>query len=399
MSKKGFKNANTVTLRLFPGMDESSTSFEVVKVSGDPTTIAIDALLDKPDQSNLEINTGDCQLTFDGYFPDDGYDYTQHLREINQARFVPALKQPSSKIAASNNRDLAEVMAALNAPDDADFEELDANFAERLGPIDEKTKIAMLWGEDQVEEYMTMPTDKLMAIHNRLMEREKRAQTPLEQDVDKEFDAFFAREFGDDQIGGLNPEDVDIEEEEFDSVDESESDMESDEDDPERIRQEASEFTKRMVAQNESLQISVVDGNDDLSDIVIVPVSNVPEWDCESVLSTRSNIYNHPGVIGRPRREKPVAHSIEVLAEESSEDDSIETPVREVSTFRKKDETTDERRERKKAIKAFQREQREAKKSEKRERKEAVNKAKIQVAISKHVNYGDVPTGVPKFAL
>ena len=403
MSKKGFNNTNSVTLRLFPGMKDESASFEVVKVSGNPTTIDIDALVDQPSESDDE-HCCDQLETFDGYFPEDGYDYTQHLRDINPERFVPVLRKPTEKAIDKRNKELSELMAALNAPDGADLDELDGSFVQKLGPLDEKTKIGMLWGEDQVEEYLSLPTEKLMALNERLMEREKRAESSMQQQGDKEFEAFFEREFNDQQIGGLTSEDVEFDNEsnsdkdddfvELVESDYSDSDAGADAEDPEQIRLECLELTKRMVAENASLQCNVVDLADDMSDVILVPASNVPEWDCESVLSTRSNIFNHPGMIMRPKREPRV--KVAVIPEES---EPVDTPVREVSTFRKKGESADERRERKKAVKEFQRDQRELKKGEKEKMREQVNREKLQISINKRMNFGDIPSGVPKFVM
>ena len=162
-----------------------------------------------------------------------------------------------------------------------------------------------------------------------------------------------------------------------------------------QIRAEGLEETKRFVLLNEALQQSVMDCADDLTDIILVPVSNVPEWDCESVLSTRSTIYNHPGKIFRPPRrlkETPtIAEEVEL---------EVVTPeMKSVSTFRRKDETSEERRARKQAVKEFQREHRQAKQVEKAKVKEASNNAKLMSAIHKRNNFGDIPSGVPKFSM
>ena len=394
--KKGFKNTNSVTLRLFPGAGNNESSFEVVKVSGNPTTIDIDALID-PESTQVSDAQATGELeTFDGYFPEDGYDYAQHLRDIDPERFVPAYKQPTDKRVDASDRELAEVLAAL-AGDVTGACDIDSEVVSKLGPLDERTRLGLLWGEDQVEDYISMPTERLMAIQAKIKEREMKAD---QADADKEFEAFFAREFDDNRIGGLTPGDVEFDEQEdlsdLDGED-SCSEAEREEEDPEEISRRCLVETKRLVAMNEYLQQSVMDRPDDLSDILIVPVSNVPDWDCQSVLSTRSNLFNHPGLILRPQREvrKPVAAAF--IPEE--EEVTVETPVKEICTFRKKGESPEERKERKKAVKEFQREQRDAKRSEKEERREQTNRQKNMIAVAKHNSYGDVPAGVPKFAL
>ena len=397
--KSGFSSANSVTLRLFPGHQEDSASFELVKVSGNPKSINIDSLTQiKSDEGEIAVTEVE---TFDGYFPEDGYDYSQHLREINADRFVEANRKTDLNPIVGKNRELAEVMSALETVDDGSEADFDSEIIRKLGPLDERTRIGLLWGEEHVDEYLCLPTERLMALQNRLMERERTAVVSTNEQSDKEFEAFFSREFDDVHIGGLSAEEVVVEdEEEYEALSEDEYSESSEESGDvgetlDQIRAEGLEETKRFVLLNEALQQSVMDCADDLTDIILVPVSNVPEWDCESVLSTRSTIYNHPGKIFRPPRrlkETPtIAEEVEL---------EVVTPeMKSVSTFRRKDETSEERRARKQAVKEFQREHRQAKQVEKAKVKEASNNAKLMSAIHKRNNFGDIPSGVPKFSM
>jgi len=407
--KKGaFNSANSVTLRLFQGANEGSV-FEVVKITGDPQNIDIDALVDHPEEDSNDFeNTSKDLETFDGYFPEDGYDYAQHLREINQERFVPAIKKPTSKKPESTgNSDLAEVMAALEgATGAADGESLGDEFFSKLGPVDDRTRIGLMWGEDQVDEYLEMPTEKLMAIQERLERREKDSLSKQQTQQDKEFDAFFAREFNDDQIGGLDPDYIEIiqesdyeEDEEEEEEEEEGEEMIAREEDFEEIRADGLDETKKFVTLYTNLQQSVVDAEDDGVDVVLVPATRKPDWDCESVLSNRSNIYNHPGMIFRPPKPDKKMTVAPVIEEPEEEElvDVIETPV--ISTFRPKNESPEDRKARKQAVKQFQREQREVKNSAKKIQKEAINRAKMHVAINKRQTFGDIPSGVSRFAI
>lgn len=344
---------------------------------------------------------------FDGYFPDDGYDYTQHLRDIDPIRFVPATVKQAKKKPTHKSKELSDVMAALDA--DVESDEVDEAFRFNLGTIDHRTQLAMLWGEDQVDEYLNMPTERLMAIKERLDERERLAAEP-ETMGDAEFDEFFAREFGDEQIGGLSACAVDVSEESDCSENEKFSDFDEDLEPPpkledlEEIRAEGLEETKRFIAQHEELQRSVIYANDDDYIDLIAPVKNIPDWDCESVLSLRSNTCNHPGMIFRPPRDvrkKPGMTLVPVVQEEESVDavEEVDTPVREVSTFRPKNETPEERKARKQAVKEFQRDQRSMKKKEENERKQSLNKAKMEAAYNRHVTFGDIRSGTSKFTI
>jgi endonuclease V-like protein UPF0215 family len=97
-----------------------------------------------------------------------------------------------------------------------------------------------------------------------------------------------------------------------------------------------------------------------------------------------------------PKEKKKRAPVIESVPEEVFHEE-IQTPV--ISTFRPRNETADDRKARKQAIKQFQREQRESKHAEKKAQRESVNKAKIQNAINKRQTYGDIPSGVSRFAI
>ncbi len=344
---------------------------------------------------------------FDGYFPDDGYDYTQHLREINPIRFVEAKVRPVKKAPSHKSKELSDVMAALAG--NAAFDEVDDSFRFNLGVLDARTRIGMLWGEDQVDEYLSMPTERLMAIKERLDERERLANQE-EGMGDEEFEEFFAREFQDERIGGLSACAVDVlegsdcsddddEYSEFDEQDEVPPKLE----DLEEIRAEGLEETKRFIAQHDELQRSVIYANEDDYKDLEIPSKNIPDWDCESVLSLRSNTCNHPGMIFRPpkdiTRKKPSLAPIVQEEDVETITEDVETPVREVNTFRPKNETAEERKARKQAVKQFQRDQRSSKKKEENERKQTVNKAKIEVAFNKHATYGDVRAGTSKFTI
>jgi len=75
------------------------------------------------------------------------------------------------------------------------------------------------------------------------------------------------------------------------------------------------------------------------------------KFDCESILSLRSNTSNHPGRITRPDKEKK-KHKKEELPP-LEEEEVVELP--EVSTLRSRGETAEDRKARKAAVKEHQR--------------------------------------------
>ncbi|XP_021344277.1 protein LTV1 homolog, partial [Mizuhopecten yessoensis] len=111
-----------------------------------------------------------------------------------------------------------------------------------------------------------------------------------------------------------------------------------------------------------------VDGKNDESedddDMVDVEVQEPGEkWDCESILSTYSNIYNHPKLIEEPRKERKINLTSrlgipnESLKKSGLTQKQIEKSERDArladkaSTYRPKDETQREKKERKQAVK------------------------------------------------
>jgi len=97
--------------------------------------------------------------------------------------------------------------------------------------------------------------------------------------------------------------------------------------------------------------------------------SKKPKWDCESVLSTYSNLYNHPAVIKEAPSKKRKAQ-LAKAALEQMDDDSDSSEVshsvisgKSTSTVRPKGETAEERRIRKQAVKQERRERRAEKKA------------------------------------
>lgn len=113
-----------------------------------------------------------------------------------------------------------------------------------------------------------------------------------------------------------------------------------------------------------------------------------PQWDCESVLSLRTNTTNHPGRVKRTDRikvsDKPEKNPVMEAVEE--EDEIVEFP--EVTTLRQRGETTEERKARKAAVKEMQKMSRQLKKQTKDTYKEERKKANTRVPA------GDIREGV-----
>jgi len=109
---------------------------------------------------------------------------------------------------------------------------------------------------------------------------------------------------------------------------------------------------------------------------------NKAQWDCESVVSTYSNLDNHPAIISEPenriRLNKRGFPAIEPKSEEEEEDDDEEK--QNLGVARQKNETSEEKKQRKKATKEERRVKREKKKELKVAYREETTKQRTHVA-------------------
>ncbi|KAJ8901988.1 hypothetical protein NDN08_004189 [Rhodosorus marinus] len=137
-----------------------------------------------------------------------------------------------------------------------------------------------------------------------------------------------------------------------------------------------------------------VDGDDERDLEIVEVVKERDEWDCETVLSTYSNLDNHPKLIAMPAaRRKPIvldqklkapAEFIPVRGAARQEPDGS-TQVQTVPTIvqkREKGETPEQRRERKEGVKAAKRDRRNTKKEMRQEfQKESTRQARSSAAM------------------
>ena len=104
-------------------------------------------------------------------------------------------------------------------------------------------------------------------------------------------------------------------------------------------------------------------------------------WDCETILSTYSNIYNHPKLIEIPKKIKLNRKGIvvdDIKEEKEDDDEGVDSSGEEnttiISNYRTKSESAEEKRLRKKAVKESQRARRQVKKATKEVFKEENSK-------------------------
>jgi protein LTV1 len=131
----------------------------------------------------------------------------------------------------------------------------------------------------------------------------------------------------------------------------------------EQIERMAIEKTKRLAKRllNETEATTTIIIQDDEKDD--------EKWDCETVLTTYSNAYNHPKLItqiptnkirlsrktGLPLADKNKITTKQTSIEEQDDDDDDDNQQSSIIFQRKKGETTEERRARKQAVKEIRR--------------------------------------------
>ncbi|CAF3925852.1 unnamed protein product [Adineta steineri] len=195
------------------------------------------------------------------------------------------------------------------------------------------------------------------------------------QNIDDHFDKVFD-EYDDEEIGALdshqiNQEGASIEDDLVKQTIQKfeKQQMQTDE----KLEEVAIEKTKRLakhLLNQPEVKTTIIIQDDEKQD---------DKWDCETVLTTYSNKFNHPKLITQIRTHKirlsnktglPLADKVktatkQVSAEESDDSDDDDNNQQSTIFARKKDETSEERRARKHAVKEIRRDRRIIKKATK----------------------------------
>ena len=165
---------------------------------------------------------------------------------------------------------------------------------------------------------------------------------------------------------------------------------------------------QQLVREQEVTRSVLRDGREDMEEI-LMPVDaedRRQQWDCESVLSTYSTLYNHPRVISERRPDRIVLSSktgipkdtlgrgLTVAAlkqldrETAQREDDLASVRSRVTTLsiRPKHETLEEKKDRKSQVKAIRKERREEKKANTQAFKsEEIRQGKININIKNNV--------------
>ncbi|XP_013421817.1 protein LTV1 homolog isoform X2 [Lingula anatina] len=390
-----------------------------------------------------------------GIFFDDGYDYMQHLKEANEAYELEAvgpynpylsmeddfeqnyygteanegeendrkvkIQLPSSVFASEVETDTGmlnkaetvigprpdldpDILAALD--DDYDFDNpdniLEDDFVTQANTATDSDDI--YWkGDDDEEEYSgsDIGSDEQLSDVGSLENFETKSHftnysmtsSVIRRNegltlLDDRFEQLYTA-YGDDEIGALDNEDIEGRLQQGsevlnDILDEFE-------------KQQAQVKLKDVIEKGkDNVEIETDSEEDDGDDDLVKMVMEKPDekWDCETILSTYSTLYNHPKTIEEPtKKEKDIKFSkktgipLGILPQKGLTKKQLEKEMDHANkgdvacTYRPKDESTDEKRARKKAVKEQRKERRAEKKANKvafkaeqiRQEKELIN--------------------------
>jgi len=387
----------------------------------------------QPSQSKGKKNK-DEEAKYGIYFDDD-YDYLQHLKECRSNDFVllpaptnsnkeknekPKIMLPSSifeseieeKIGMLNKAapqsglrlDLdPDIVAAMD--DDFDFEdpnnELEDDFmvlANQPGSDDESNKL-----EDVIEESDENDSEAYDNVGSLNNEDTKSRFTDYSMSssiirrnenlklLDDQFEQMFAS-YDDVDIGALETEEI-----------EGTLTMESD-----MLKKAAEEFElnmKREEIPTDRTAALIYDSDSDQEEPTYkLSVENPDEkkWDCESIISTYSNIYNHPAIIRDPPihkiqinpktgvpilKQRLTAQALKSLDNKDASKSGSKSVISALSmlSIRPKDETPEEKLKRKRALKEFRQQRRMERKANTLAFKEQKKKLEKEL-INKNVN-------------
>ncbi|XP_014278063.1 protein LTV1 homolog [Halyomorpha halys] len=420
--KKFIDKKNSVTFRLLHRSQK-----DPLVTDQDAPQFVLQEIEDKPKDSNEEE-----KLKYGIYFDDD-YDYMQHLRErgggqvalasqsiVSKTKQKKGISLPSSvfqsdveeKVGVLNKAapqgltldfdpDLPEVLAAMEtASENPNDDWLDDDFVMKANEGDDAGSEGgdeMFSDEDEYDE----ERDELMSLEreetkSRFTEYSMTSSVMRRNEqltlLDDRFEELFA-EYDDSEIGALDTEEI-------------EGYVEPETNVLEKFIKDFDCINSRedIVPQR---PILYEDGNSSSEEnFEYLEVKPKEKWDCESVLSTYSNIYNHPKIIDAPQSKIKInsmgvpVNKNKLTASALAKHDgskgnkatgpgSIASAISLLS-IRSKNETPIEKKSRKKAFRDHKRERRierklntEAFKDEKRkmEKMMAQNKSRFQVPL------------------
>eukprot|EP00039_Didymoeca_costata_P030566 m.30225 g.30225 ORF g.30225 m.30225 type:complete len:474 (+) comp8184_c0_seq1:236-1657(+) len=398
--------------------------------AGKQRAVDDDGVFDDIGEARKEQYDKKAELALSGIFYDDEYDYNQHLRErgAEDAEYIPAdpekmaklsnlagqsLELPADLLPSATEDDIGilnrnmpssgirldwdpEIVAALddaldledpeNVLDD-DFiiqaeidqvEDAEEDDIDSEGSYDTVKDQEEILNDFKMNQYETQTNKSRFTEYS--MTSSILPRTEILQRHDDHFENFF-EQYDDEEIGDL---------EELDNVG-GEADIDAyghvlDEFLDQEMAYDASKLTLEDTEKTKNIVRSTAESEDEGDrDLEIVEYKDKPfnkDEDCETILSTRSTLYNHPTRIVEPsnrikidkktglptsfqkdvalRKNKGNAETEESSSEDEEQEEKVNTAI-----GRSKVETAEEKKLRKKAIKEQRRGRREIKKATK----------------------------------
>merc|ERR1712137_688154 len=365
-------------------------------------------------------------------FPDDGYDYSKHLKPMGGGTFIPAEVEASGELFGLSP--LAEDVESQHViggsekflPDDVlellhgEYEENDLQddfvvIADASCSEDEEYGDDYESGDDDLPPPLEPdfdPQEERFEPRGEFAHGTKDKNRKLiyvsnlqnfNSTLDQQFDKI-AADYDDDEIGELDEADPSVK----GVMDLSDLGYILDEFLEENSREKIKMGSERLIPSEVAANIprdydaiDVEENDEEPEDLLdgyeYLSAINQPQgeqWDCESILSTYSNLYNHPTVVDEPKKKiklskrglpvdyigKPKRTEEQSDDEEDDEDDCISTTSTNFGERRPPKETAEEKRARKQAVKEMRKMRRQEKKEMRTQfKKEEVRQVSLQI--------------------
>ena len=385
MGRKGyFKDDNCVHFKLIHNTGKDAEKAPTVMQAFIPERLArkgivevkqetLDEFADSnsEDFSDSDGDSSEYEDSLDGdcYYPPDGYDYEQHLKFVNDQQVYNAPELVSLANTVSLPREDIDILQALDDEEEAFSEEEEDFFNDLCSNRPMVPVKKLLWGD----------YEPILPVMPSFARTTNTAPAPIATaEDDEDFEALL-EDYADSQLGAGDYEESEPDEE-VAAVTREMRKLASHRVDPEVEQAELLEN-----AQVTRALLDALSSSDEGCEIKIVR-SKKDKWDCESILSFRSNISNHPSKISRAQKS-----TLRPLKEEVDCEIPELISVHRETISRSRDETPEERNARKAAVKEAQAAARKAKK----ENSENSRRAKLAKNLKKAGN-GDILPGLSK---
>lgn len=392
---------------------------------------------DKSNPSNVLTNDdNEEEISIEAYgFPDDGYDYSKHLKPMGGGTFIPAEitesgtlfglppliedietkgiiggseeflpKDVLDQLHGNVEYDLDDLQDDFLVEADASASDFDDDYDNDLPP---PLECDYEYEDDDDNFDNNYEPDDEFAKGKKIKDRKLIYVASMEKFdnvIDKQFNEI-ADEYDDDLIGELDENDPSVK----GTLDLSQLgyilDEFLEENSPVKLKLDSRIVPKTLVnnipCDIEAVNVEEDDNEEDtLEGYDYLSSFNAPQkeqWDCESILSTYSNLYNHPTIIDdTPKRQiklsKKTGMPVDYIgipnnfinndesSDEEYEDDNISTVSTNLGERRPKKETKEEKLARKKLVKEERKKRREEKKLNKQMfKKEEVRQVQAQI--------------------